>query len=341
MKGNTPIVCLGLLSLVVSVNAADYPLADLDARFVPGDNPVCMEYDVGYRLLNLQIAKVAKIMAKSTVGTWRHRVTGESIPALFLDMKVDTPDSGKAGERSRVSIHDRLVAVMTLPEMKALVFAKFADEHLHPLIGFTKDVRILSVYDAQAGRIEYSTCNLNTGVTSTNLANSEALYDLSQRMKPLMEFLVSQYRAGTRYEPVGKKGRIVANCDGKMVALRIMTNPERSPMCFGRKRFESIRIVPVAEPGSSVKPREFHAWSLEFKELATMRHDAALMNAAQNAPVESVVPLVVDYELGLGSVRTTMTAIYVGDRIAAMPPQVSTKGPESGQLGSPVGVLQR
>lgn len=317
-----------LLLPVGTVRAAGNPLADLDARFTPGGTPVCMEYDVGYRLLHLELARVGKIVATTTIGTWRHRVSGENIPAIFLDMKVNSPDSGKAGERNRVSIHDRIVAVMTLPEMKALVFAKVTDEYLHPLIGRKKDSLIVSVYDAQAGHMEYSTRNLQTGMSSTNLANPEALYELSQRIRPVMDFLVSQHREGAQTGVTNTKGRIVANLDGKVVALQILTKPDRSPACFGRQRFESTCIVPVAAPGSAVKPREFHAWSLDFKKLAALRNDAALIKAAQDAPIESIVPLVMDYELGLGSVRTTMTAIYMGGDFAPKSPLVLSKGPK-------------
>ncbi|MEI8138267.1 MAG: hypothetical protein WCI03_00210 [bacterium] len=321
-------VLIILVSWGGPVMAGESRLADIDARFTASETPLYMEYDVGYRLLHLELARVGKIVASTTIGTWRHRVTGESIPALFLDMKVDSPDSGKTGERNRVSIHDRIIAVMTLPEMKALVFAKVTDEYLHPLIGRNKDALIVSVYDAQAGRMSYSTCNLQTGVSSTNLANPEALFDLSQRIKPVMDFLVSQHREGAKAGAASGQGRIVANLDGKVVALQILTKPDQSPACFGRLHFDTTRIVPVAAPGSSVKPREFHAWSLDFKKLAALRKDEALIKAAQEAPIESIVPLVMDYELGLGCVRTTMTAIYMGAAASPPAPLVLSKGPK-------------
>ncbi len=310
------------------VKALENPLAGIDASFEASGVPVHMEYDVGYRLLHLELARVGKILATISLGTWRHRLTGEKIPALFLDMNVNTPDSGKVGERNRVSIHDRIVAVMTLPEMKALVFAKYTDEYLHPLIGRNKDVLIVSVYDAQAGYMAFSTSNLLTGVISTNLANPEALFNLSQRIKPVMEFLVNQHRGGIKEPDSSENRRIVANLDGKVVALRILTKPDQSPSCFGRQRFETTCIKPVAEPGSSVKPREFYAWSLDFIKLATLLKDEALIKAAREAPVESIVPLVMDYELGLGSVRTTMTAIYMGERPGPNRPLIVSKGPK-------------
>jgi hypothetical protein len=173
--------------------------------------------------------------------------------------------------------------------------------------------------------MEYSSLNLQSGVTSTNLANPEALFDLSQRIKPVMEFLVSQHRGAAEESVNSEKGRIVANLDGQVVALQILTKADRSPACLGRQRFASTRIEPVAEAGSQVKPREFHAWSLDFKKLAELKNDAGLIKAAQEAPIESIVPLVMDYELGLGSVRTTMTSIYMGHSSKTNLPMVVTK----------------
>ncbi len=324
-----------LLPVIGQAAAGEDLMADLDARFTAKEMPVCMEYDVGYRFLHLELARVGKIVASTTIGTWRHRVTGESVPALFLDMKVDSPDSGLAGKRNRVSIHDRIVAVLTLPEMKALVFAKHTDEYLHPLIGRRKVSLVVSVYDAQAGHMEYSALNLQTGITSTNLANPEALFDLSQRIKPVMEFLVSQHQVGAKDSVNSEKGRIVANLDGQVVALQILTKSDRSPACFGRERYESTCIEPVADAGSRVKPREFHAWSLDFKKLAALKNDAGLIKAAQDAPIESIVPLVMDYELGLGSVRTTMTSIYMGQPASTNLPLVVTKNLPSASTEKP------
>ena len=141
---------LALFSLLVAApfctTAGEVPLAQLDKRFTPVETPVFMEYDVGYRFLNIEMRRVGKIVATTTIGRWKHSVTGNEVPALFLDMRVNSPDSGKAGERGRVSIHDRIVAVMTVPDMQALVFAKYTDEYLNPLIGRCKESHSWSLY---------------------------------------------------------------------------------------------------------------------------------------------------------------------------------------------------
>ena len=304
------------------------PFAALESRFTPLETPVCMEYDVGYRLMWFELARVGKVDATTTIGRWRHRVTGTEIPALLVDMRVDSPDSGKAGHRNRVSIHDRIVAVLTVPDLQALVFSKYTDEYLNPLLSRATEVRAKSLYDTQSGVLDYEDQNLRTGVVSTNLSNREALFELSRKVKPVMEFLVAQYRHPTPDAATSEKGRIVANIDGKVVALRILTKRDKSPACLAHQRPDATRIETVAERGSKVKPREFHAWGMGFDTLAADQKDDGLINAARTAPVPTVVPLVMEYELGLGSVRATMTAIRSGTKPLAGRTLVVSKSPK-------------
>lgn len=321
-------VLVACVFAALGAGAAEVPLAELDALFIPQETPVTMEYDIGYRLLNIELKRVGKVVASTTIGRWRHRVTGEEVPALFLDMRVNSPDSGLAGHRNRVSIHDRIVAVMTVPGMQALVFAKYTDEYLHPLIGRSKETLACSVYDTQSGQLTYRCRDLKDGTVSTNLVNPEALLELSRRIRPVMDFLVTQYKEPSPDAATSDKGRIVANLDGKVVALRILTSRDRSPSCLARKRMDSLCIRTVGEPGGMVKPRDFHAWSMTFEHLASVLNDKALIESARNAPVATVVPLAMDYELGLGSVRATMTSIRLGKGEEPARVLVMSKGPE-------------
>ena len=308
---------VALLVLLIQRGAGALPLSELDARFTPLETPVCMDYEVGYRLMNIELSRVARVEATTTIGTWTHRVSGEKIPALFLDMRVDSPDGGLPGHRNRISLHDRIVAVLTVPGMQALVFAKATDESLRPLI-HASEMLATSVYDTQAGRLEYQHRNLKSGAVVTNLVNPEALLELSRRVQPVMQFLVEEARHPSPDAATSENGRIVANIDGKAAALRILTQGERSPACLARQRLESLRIRTVAEKGSAVHPRNFQAWSVTFDTLAALLKDGALCEAASRAPAQTVVPLVMDYELALGVVRVTLKSIHLG-RTAGTP----------------------
>lgn len=310
------LLVMGLALASLALRAAELPLAQVDSRFTPRETPVCMEYDVGYRLCNIDLKRVAAVRATTTIGLWRHRVTGESVPAIFLDMRVDSPDGGRGGRRNRISIHDRIVAVMTVPGMQALLFAKYTDESLRPLIHASESLGE-SIYDTQSGQLDFTHREILTGLVSTNLQNREALLELSRRIHPVMQFLVDQYRQPTADAATSEHARIVANLDGKAAALRILTSRERSPGCLARQRLDCLYLRTVAEKGSSVKPRDFHAWTLTFEALAKVLNDARLVESAHSAPVETVVPVVMDYELALGSVRVTMKSIHLGAADAA------------------------
>lgn len=292
-------------------------LAAVEARFAPGQPPVAMEYDIGYRFLNIELADVGRVVVTTTVGEWRHRVTDQLVPALLMDVQIDSPDNGQPGQRRRVSLHDRILAVLTVPDLQALVFARLTDQHLNPLIGRTKDNHLVSIYDTQSGALTFTQTDLIKGTTTTNLANPEALLELSRRVGPLMAQLVQKCRYPEAAPADEEPPRIGVNMDGKVVALRFKTYAQRSPACLGRQRFPTLCVTTEAERGSDVKPRDFHAWSVPFDQLAGWQADSALAEAVRVAPVESIVPLVLDYELSLGAVRATLTAVRAGATVAA------------------------
>lgn len=317
------LTCLASLP-VLGGDAASKPLADLDAHFEGREVPVYMEYDAGYRFLNIEMSRVAKVHNMTRIGQWRDQVTGRQVPAIFLDMRVDSPDEGKEGHRCRISIHDRLVAVLALPDLHALVFAKYTDEYLKPFLRASQ-VRGVSVYDTQSGHMEFHHQNLMTGILYTNLHNGEALLDLSRRIGPIMGFLVEQYKHPGVQAPSEDNSRVVANLDGKVAALKILTERTRSPAFLCRQRQETLFIRTVAERGSAIRPRNFRAWGMPFGALAELMKDDALIQSARTAPVETIVPVVMDYELALGMVRVTLRSVRAG---AVPGSSGGTEGPE-------------
>ena len=322
----------GLLT-VARAEPAAVPLAEVDARFRATDPAVCMEYDVGYRFLHIELRRIGKIVATTTIGKWQHRVKGVEVPALFLDMRADSPDNGVKGQRNRVSIHDRMVAVLTIPDLEVLLFSKYSDEYLHPLIGRVRETLSCSMYNTESGRLDYEDHDLKSGMVSTNLANPEALLELSRRIRPVMNFLINQCAKKSPEAGLADPERIVVNMDGRVVALRLVTHLERSFACLGRRKFEALHVSTATERGSSIKPRNFHAWCLPFESLAEQQGDPGLVTAAREAPVPSVVPLVLNYELGLGNVRATMTAIHLGRAGCTNSVSLPPEGPPATEAG--------
>jgi hypothetical protein len=300
---------LAVLCVAGSLGAAEDRLADIRARFRGTDTPIVIEYDLGYRFLKIELSKLGKIHLTTTIGQWKHRVSGEEVPAVWVDVRVDSDDQGKPRERLRVCLHDEIVAVLTLPQLEALLFAKVTDESLRPLFGRRHVAQAVSCYDAQAGQMEYRQQDFIKDTVSTNLSHPEALLELTRQVGPIMEFLVSQYRVKTPGVSTNAPGVCIsANLDGQVVSLRLDTRKERSPGCFGRRRLESLHIRTLPMTGGQARARDFHAWAVTFDALADYLGDDVLKREARES-LAAVTPLVVDYELGLGRIRASIVSV--------------------------------
>ena len=281
-------------------------LATVRNRFQARETPIRMEYDVAYRFLSFDVSRLGRIALTTTIGTYRHRVTQQDMPAVLVDMRMDTPDRSKPPARDRISIHERVTAVLTLPNLEALVFGKEADDHLNPLIGRKVVVHSVSCYDTESGGLEFSKRDLIDGTVSTNVSNPQALLELSRNILPLTQFLLNRYRG---QETGGEDGRLSVNADGEIVPLVMQTRLEKSPEFMDDQRTSSLHVQTKAEKPTRARVSAFEGWAVPMDELADRYGDDAVRQVAQSAPVKSVVPLAVEYELRLGSIRATLTNV--------------------------------
>ena len=304
----TLLLVIGMVSGGWAAPGAD-PLEDIRARFRGNEAPIVMEYQLGYRFLNIELSRLGHIRLTTTGGMWRHRITGEEVPAVFIDVRVDSADRNTERKKNRVSIHDDMISVLTMPDLHALLFAKLTDEYLNPLLGRSSRAQSVSTYDTQSGSMEFMRRDLSgTGRVDTALSHPEDLLELSRQIRPIMDYLIGQCRtnqAGT----VKGRDRISVNLDGEVVALKLVTHREKSPGCLDRARLDALRVETVPVGKRQSRARDFFAWAIPFDELAEVLNDDGLRASACEAMVESVVPLVVDYELALGRIRASLVSV--------------------------------
>ena len=313
------LIVAGLIGVArLSAPGAEPDLAAVRARFHPDDHPVRMEYDVTYRFLKIEMRHLGKVVLLTTTGTFEHRITGQFVPAALIEVRLDTPDRLKSPQRDRISIHDWILAVVSLPELYALTFGKETDEYMNPIVGHTRIDHTVSCYDTQSGRLEYARRDIPTGVISTNLSDPEAMMKLSRHVRPLIEFLMKRYR-GQATAP--DEGRLSVNADGEVVPLVIQTRIEQSPPFFQHQHMECLEVQTLPEKATRASLRRFEGWAIPFRDLADRYGSDGVRAAARGAMVESVVPLAVQYDLLLGSIRATLTTLGVGD--ASDPPDES------------------
>jgi hypothetical protein len=293
--------------------ATEGPMAEIRERFRSQDRPVLMEYRLGYRFLNMELSQLGKIHMSTTTGLWRHRITGKEIPVVAIDVRVDSMDAGKEGERNRISIHDQMVSILTLPDLEALLFAKVTDENLNPLFGRRSVTQAISVYDTQSGHVECTRYGFDGQSARVPLSRPDDLLELSRQIRPIMNFLVGQYRG--KKADIADKDRISVNLDGQVVNLKLVTHKERSPVCLNRERLDSLCIETVPLGKKQARARDFFAWAVPFDQLADLLDNDLLRGAAQKALVESVTPLVVDYDLAIGRIRASLVSATLDETV--------------------------
>ncbi len=323
------VLMMGLIGLAMVTMAGGVlgaeSVAEMEKRFTADAAPIRMTYDITYRFLGLELGFLGRMEMVTSTGKWRHRINDTEVPAAFIDVRVRSKDC-LSGAGGRTRINDRIVAVLELPSMNALVFAKETDERLRPVFGRTSVSHAISSYDTQSGNLQYFRNNFITGNVSTNLTAPEAIYELSRKIGGIMSFLAASYLQDPSAVLQADAGKIAVNLDGQVVKLELLTKPAKSPVCLDRQRLKSLQIETAMERGAPVRAREFHAWGMLFKDLAVVVGDDGLKQAAATAPVNAVVPLVMDYELALGSVRVVMKSSEVGERSSVL--SAVPEGPE-------------
>lgn len=304
------LIGMGLVLLACAASGVE-SVSEMEKRFHPDAMPIRMTYDITYRFLGMEFGFLGRMEVMTSIGTWKQRVSGDEIPAVFVDVRVLSKACLK-GEGGRSRINDRMVAVLEIPSMNALVFAKETDERLNPVLGRSSVSRAVSCYDTQSGALDYSRLNLITGNVSTNLSAPEAIFKLSRKIGGIMTFLAARYVRDESVKVPADAGRVAVNLDGQVVNVALLTNPAKSPACLDHRRFPSLHVQTAMDRGAPVRAREFQAWGMLFSDLAAAIGDDGLKQAARTAPINAVVPLVMDYELSLGSVRVVMNDSVVG-----------------------------
>lgn len=287
-------------------------LCYLERHFQPTEAPVVLEYTVGYRFMNVEFARLGSLMLRSTLGQWTWNGETNAVPSVFVDLRFDSKDGTEPGQRGRVSIHDRIVAVVSVPDMNALLFAKDTDEYLNPLIGRTKVLRSVSCYDVQSGTLDFWHYDLRSGTVATNISDPQAIVELSRTVRPILDFLVAQSHGDGGEALSPENLRISVNASGHVVPLRLRTVKDRSPPCLGRERLSALRVDAVSMQKTDQRIYRFRSWAVPFPELADYLHDDALRGVARDAFVQTVVPVTAEYELALGAIRMTLQSARPG-----------------------------
>ncbi|MDF7808179.1 hypothetical protein P4E94_12070 [Pontiellaceae bacterium B12219] len=296
-----------MLVLCGSVQAAPGKHADLD-RFQASKNGVELTYQISYHVFGLKLMRIGEARSYSVEGLWTND-EGEPVPAFYSEVRFDTRDDPAADDRGRISIHNRMVAVMSNPELKTMLYFKDANEYLNPFFKGPKHEYYLDSYSINEGNIDYFREDYITGEKTTELENADALLQQSHAIAATLQRMSNVYLGNEDALTPDSDFRVFFNVAGEVKPFAAKSAMERFKVKPINQKMDALRVEIRLAPEAEGKAGDLTLWGVPFSELAATSGKAELIQLADEAPDWSMIPLRMNYKRPVGYIRCHLETI--------------------------------
>jgi hypothetical protein len=267
--------------------------------------------------MRIEWKHLADATVQVTEGLWGGIPGSTPVPAYLFEMHLNSSASETPAGRARISIHNRMAAILTAPKLHSILYIKDFDQHLNPVFGRTRDARTFERYDLQTGTLDYYRKDYLTGVVLTNMTGGEKLAEQSRGVYGALDMMLSAYSIQATNSDATARMPIHVNIEGKVAKFELVMDRRASPIDFNGIETPSLRVRTQPAPTSEVKPKDCEIWSIPFSQAARTLNDEPLLMIARRAPLNCMMPLTVDYEMTLGYIRGSLTSLSATNRVAA------------------------
>lgn len=298
------IVCL----MLVLCAGANELKESIPARFKPTKKGVELTYQISYHVFGLKLMRIGVARSYSVEGTWIND-DGEIVPAFYSDVRFDTKDDPTDDKRKRISIHNRMVAVMSNPELKTMIYFKDADEYLNPFFKTPKHEYSLDYYSIKDGAIDYYHEDYHTGATTTELENADELLEQSNAIAETLRRMSNVYHGLEPALTHKSDFRVYFNVAGEVKPFAAESSKEKFKVKPIKKKMESLRVDISLAPEAKGKAGDLSMWGVPFSELAKTSGQEELIELANDSPDWSMIPLRMNYKRPVGYIRCYLETI--------------------------------
>lgn|GEM_PF-5089585 len=291
----------------------DEMISGMKENFSPSRPPVLVQYEVVYRLLGLRLVRVARAQATGAEGEWSSE--GRKSAAFFVEASLDTLERPGEEARKHVAIHDRMVVALSNPDLETYIFVRRARQWFNPLVGQSRVVDHVKVYDMRSGELHYLFEDYVSGATNTALDGTADMARQGREVAILMKLMSQVYRSGTQEISFANSPAIYADMDGTARRFRARTSFERSPVALKGKKPRVLRVELRTEKDGGRRPGRLVIWVMSLTDVSLALGDERLCAEARVAKDWCVVPLAFDYDLAVGSLYGSLTDVRVMDEL--------------------------
>lgn len=280
------------------------------ARFTPQKPTLELSYNIAYHFLCMHLKTLGSGAIEGTEGSWQS-ASGERVNAVMLTIAMDSLDDKESAERGRISLHDKVTIIMTMPQLQTLVYLKDTDRYLNPLFRKKSVARYRQLYNLEGTNITYYHQDLLTGEVNTKLEGETDLRKQAQEVPMLLRLMSDVYYGRHAQVKTDEDVRLYVNIRGVVTPFSVATDYETvdESRCVGK--IKALRARTNTAPEAKVKVRGVVMWSASFRDSAARTDDSDLQRLSKEVPDWNMIPLLADYSLALGSTRFTLERMRV------------------------------
>jgi hypothetical protein len=277
-------------------------------RFQATKQGVELTYQISYHIFGLKLLRIGDARAYSVEGIWLND-EGEPVPAFYSEVCFDTRDEPGAEDRGRISIHNKMVAVMSNPDLKTLVYFKDADEYLNPFFKGPNHEFYLDYYSIKEGGIDYYREDYTTGEKTTELENSDELLQQSNAIAATLRRMSNVYLGHEGALTHDSDFRVYFNVAGEVKPFAAESSKERFNVKPINQKMEALRVDISLAPEADGEAGDLTLWGVPFSELAATSGQSNLIQLAAETPDWSMIPLRMNYKRPVGYIRCHLEQI--------------------------------
>lgn len=331
---------LGIVFSFVSAwfaHADDAVFSDIETRFEARKPTVQMEYRVGYRFLHLELKRIAEATVLATEGVWRDPQGRNERTACLVDFRLDTSDAADTPEarRGSVSIHNRIVSVLTVPDLNAIVYAKRTNQRIH-VFRRRSEMDNVELFDLEGGSLRYSGHNYLTGSDQTDLAGRTEIARQGKEVCRFVQCIAAAYCSDAAHAAEDPREPVYIFTGGSLVPYAIRFKEGREKVSVLDRLIPSLHVhaQPKATSAGRTKGNDFEMWTASFVDVSKTIRQPELIALAQDSVSFSMVPLITDLGLPLGAIRGILTGIRIAETGKPDRGDVAHKAPAPGKPSS-------
>ncbi|WP_136077433.1 hypothetical protein [Pontiella desulfatans] len=294
--------------VVCSSAVAKAPNLAIPERFTATKAGVELTYQISYHVLGLKLLRIGEARSYSVQGEWLND-EGEVVPAYYSEVRFDTRDDPASGKRGRISIHNKMVAVMSDPGLQTMIYYKDADEYLNPFFKDPKHEYYRDYYAVKDGGIDYFKLDHHTGERKTELENADELLEQSNAVAATLRRMSNVYLGKEEKLTHASDFRVYFNVAGEVKPFAAASSRETFKVKPINKKLESLRVDVSLAPEAEGKAGDMTLWGVPFSELAETSGDSNLVELANQSPDWSMIPLRMNYKRPVGYIRCHLESI--------------------------------